>query len=86
MTTETRTFVGETGTQVYEGWAGFIIGQTYALTYTQEGDEVLVQIPHAPSRERSGFCEVVPESLDRRINGLTRSVSDMGRYTLDRCR
>jgi hypothetical protein len=51
MTTSTLTFVGETGTQVYDGWAGFIIGRSYSLTYTQEFDEVIIQIPHAAGRE-----------------------------------
>jgi hypothetical protein len=51
MITETRIFVGETGTQVYDGWAGFIIGHSYSLTYSQEVDEVIIQIPHAPGRE-----------------------------------
>jgi hypothetical protein len=51
MTTETRTFVGETGGQIFDGFAGFRIGQQYALAYTKEFDEVIVQIPHAPGRE-----------------------------------
>ena len=50
MPTATLTYTGETGTQAYDGWAGFVIGRPYQLTYTEEGDEVLVQLPHAPGR------------------------------------
>lgn len=50
MTTETRTYRGETGGHYVDGFAGFRIGQTYSLTYTREGDEVLVQLPHAPGQ------------------------------------
>lgn len=46
MTTETRTFVGETGTQAYDGMAGFCIGRQYQLSYTKEFDEVRLVIPH----------------------------------------
>ena len=50
MLTATLTYTGETGTQAHDGWAGFIIGRSYQLTYTEEFDEVLVQLPHAPGR------------------------------------
>ena len=50
MPTQTLTFVGETGTQAYDGYAGFVIDRSYSLTYSEEGDEVLVQLPHAPER------------------------------------
>jgi len=49
-TTATLTYHGDTGGQHFDGWAGFRVGQTYALTYTEEGDQVLVQLPHAPGR------------------------------------
>lgn len=51
MTTSTLIYHGETGTQAYDGWAGFVTGRSYALTYSQEFDEVLVQLPHAPGRQ-----------------------------------
>ena len=51
MNTQTLTFFGETGTQAYDGYAGFIIGRQYQLTYSEEFDEVLVQLPQAPGRE-----------------------------------
>jgi len=41
MTTETRTFVGETGTQVYDGWAGFRIGQAYELHVEHRADSTV---------------------------------------------
>jgi hypothetical protein len=44
--TETRTFVGQTGTAAFDGMAGFRIGQRYELAYTKEFDEVRVQLPH----------------------------------------
>jgi hypothetical protein len=50
MPTTTLTFYGDTGGHAFDGFAGFRIGQTYELTYTQEFDEVLVQLPHAPGR------------------------------------
>jgi hypothetical protein len=50
MTTQTLTFYGDTGGHAFDGFAGFRIGQPYELTYTEEGDEVLVQMPHAPGR------------------------------------
>jgi hypothetical protein len=50
MTTETRTFVGQTGTQIFDGWRGFRIGQRYELTYTRELDTLFLQLPHAPGR------------------------------------
>ena len=46
MTTETRTFVGETGTRAHDAWAGFVIDRQYQLSYTKEFDEVRLQIPH----------------------------------------
>jgi hypothetical protein len=41
-TTSTLTYHGETGTQAYDGFAGFVIGRSYALTYSQEFDEVII--------------------------------------------
>jgi hypothetical protein len=46
MTTETRTYVGQTGTLGFDGMAGFRIGQRYELAYTREFDEVRLQLPH----------------------------------------
>ena len=42
MTTEVRTFVGKTGTQVYGSWAGFHIDHPHPLGYPQEFDEAIV--------------------------------------------
>jgi hypothetical protein len=44
--TETRTFVGETGTAASDGLAGFRIGQRYELTY-------------APWAENAAFVAIV---------------------------
>jgi hypothetical protein len=44
--TETRTYVGLTGTPAFDGMAGFRIGQRYELNYTKEFDEVRITIPH----------------------------------------
>ena len=44
---ERRTFVGEMGTQAFDGWAGFRIGQSYQLRYTREFDEVRIALDHA---------------------------------------
>jgi hypothetical protein len=44
--TETRIYVGETNGQAFDRFAGFRLGQSYQLTYTREGDEVQVQLPH----------------------------------------
>lgn len=38
--TETRTYVGETGGQAFDGMAGFRIGRQYEFSYTKEFDEV----------------------------------------------
>jgi hypothetical protein len=46
MTTETRTFVGETASAVGDGYAGFRIGRQYPLTYTKEFDEVRIVLDH----------------------------------------
>jgi len=50
MTTETRTYRGDTGGHYFDGFAGFRVGQTYRLSYTREGDDVLLQLPHAPGK------------------------------------
>ena len=47
MTTETRTYVGETGTRAHDGFAGFVIDRQYELSYTREFDEVRLVLPHA---------------------------------------
>jgi hypothetical protein len=46
MTTETRTFIGETAGAVGDGYAGFRIGREYQLTYTKEFDEVRIVLDH----------------------------------------
>lgn len=38
MAKETRTFVGETGTQAFDGWAGLRIGQAYTFEVTSQGN------------------------------------------------
>ena len=54
MTTQTLTFCGETGTQNYDGFTGFIVGREYELVYTEEGEEELVQLPHAHGQDEQG--------------------------------
>jgi hypothetical protein len=44
---ERRTFVGETATGAFDGYAGFRIGKEYQLRYTREFDEVRVALDHA---------------------------------------
>lgn len=45
--TEIRTFVGETGTGVFDGYSGFRIGQQYQLTYEQRADgTVAITLDH----------------------------------------
>jgi hypothetical protein len=44
---ETYTFVGETATPAFDGFAGFRIGQSYQLRYTREFDEVRIALDHA---------------------------------------
>lgn len=46
MTTETRTFVGETSTAVGDGYAGFRIGQTYQLQVEHRGDKLAIVLDH----------------------------------------
>jgi hypothetical protein len=45
---ERRTFIGETGTMAFDDYAGFRMGQSYQLRYTQEFDDVRIQLDHAP--------------------------------------
>jgi hypothetical protein len=49
---ERRTYVGETSTSAFDGWAGFRIGQSYQLRYTREFDEVRIALDHAAQQER----------------------------------
>jgi len=49
-TTSTLTYYGDTGHHYFDGFAGFRVGQPYALTYSQEGDEVVIELPHAPAQ------------------------------------
>ena len=55
LTTETRTFVGETGTRAFDGMAGFRLGQAYELRIERRvNGEVAIRIEHAhaaPGRE-----------------------------------
>jgi hypothetical protein len=44
---ERRTFVGETGTMAFDGYAGFRMGREYQLRYTREFDEVRIALDHA---------------------------------------
>jgi hypothetical protein len=46
---ERRTYVGETGTAAFDGYAGFRIGREYQLRYTREFDEVRIALDHAPT-------------------------------------
>jgi hypothetical protein len=47
-TTSIRTFIGQTETQFFDGYAGFRIGQTYQLRYriTKDGT-VKIAMDHA---------------------------------------
>jgi hypothetical protein len=44
---ERRTFVGESGTMAFDGYAGFRMGREYQLRYTREFDEVRIALDHA---------------------------------------
>jgi hypothetical protein len=44
---ERCTFVGETGTMAFDGYAGFRMNQSYQLRYTREFDEVRIALDHA---------------------------------------
>jgi hypothetical protein len=44
---ERRTFVGETGTMAFDGYAGFRMGREYQLRYTREFDDVRIALDHA---------------------------------------
>lgn len=47
MPTETRTYIGETGTQAFDGWAGFRVGQTYQLRVEhRDGGRVAIALDH----------------------------------------
>jgi hypothetical protein len=46
MSTETRTFLGETSTAVGDGYAGFSIGQTYQLQVEHRGETVAIALDH----------------------------------------
>jgi hypothetical protein len=46
---ERRTYVGETGTMAFDGYAGFRMGREYQLRYTREFDEVRIALDHAPT-------------------------------------
>ena len=48
FTTETRTFFGETGSGIFDGYAGFRVGQAYALRIERRlNGEVAIRIEHA---------------------------------------
>jgi hypothetical protein len=44
---ERRTYVGETSTSAFDGFAGFRLGRSYQLRYTREFDEVRIALDHA---------------------------------------
>lgn len=53
MQTQTRTYVGESGTAAFDGYAGLRIGQRYVGT-AQEGGTVIVSLaPGEPARHGS---------------------------------
>lgn len=46
--TETRTFVGQTSTQILDGYAGFRVGQSWQPRYTiLESSDVSIEIDYA---------------------------------------
>ena len=49
VTTETRTYVGQTGTQAFDGWAGFRLGQAYQLDYVLSAGQVAIERPTGQS-------------------------------------
>ncbi|MGI4864611.1 MAG: hypothetical protein ACRYFZ_11875 [Janthinobacterium lividum] len=46
MPTETRTFIGESGTQAFDGWAGFRIGQEYELHVERSDGDVFLMLAY----------------------------------------
>jgi hypothetical protein len=45
--TETRMYVGQTGTHAFDGFAGYRVGQVYEMRYTVLGDgRVIVEPDH----------------------------------------
>lgn len=47
MPTTTRTYIGQTGTQAFDGWAGFRIDQEYTFEVTElENGEVDITTTH----------------------------------------
>jgi hypothetical protein len=46
---ERRTFLSETGTMAFDGYAGFRMDKEYQLRYTREFDEVRIALDYAPT-------------------------------------
>jgi hypothetical protein len=50
---ERRTYVGQMGTQAFDGMAGFRLEQSYQLRFTRLGDgNVRIELDHAPTPGR----------------------------------
>lgn len=49
---ERRTYVGETGTSAFDGFAGFHLTQSYQLRYTREFAEARIELDHAATLGR----------------------------------
>jgi hypothetical protein len=49
---ERRTYVGETGTSAFDGFAGFRLNKECRLRYAREFDEVRIALDHAPQLGR----------------------------------
>lgn len=39
-------FVGETAGQIFDGFAGFRVGQVYELHFTRAGHQVAIELEH----------------------------------------
>jgi hypothetical protein len=66
MTTETRTFIGESGTAAYDGYAGFRVGQAYQLRIEQRDDgTVAVALEHAHCAPGVGPMVVKSEQFEK---------------------
>jgi hypothetical protein len=66
MTIETRTFIGESGTPAFDGYAGFRIGQRYELRVERRDDStVAVGLDHAHCTPGVGPMVVSKEQFEK---------------------
>ncbi|MGI4738069.1 MAG: hypothetical protein ACRYG7_23105 [Janthinobacterium lividum] len=66
---ESRRYVGETGTQAFNGMAGFLLGLYYDLRFTRQPDgTVAIELDHVPvveGRPPLGPLVVKAEEFER---------------------